>query len=391
MPCGRPRSLVALVVVAAAVAALAVSGAPSRLALALVLVGWWWGSVRLEALDRSVLAPEIGHSAAATVVVTRSGAKDALRDPRSSRGASVRFAHAPGASPARASRRPFAAAGRDPRPARHGRRSSRSGGRLRRTRLAGPPRRSCRAARRRLADRRQARRDRRRLRPASCACCARDRPWAQRRATRGARGNRARRGRGAHGRAPQQLQVLRALPPAGRLGSERRVPRDRRARPRLVARDPPVWQPRSRRSARSAPTSSRSAGNRPSSAPGSPAVWPRSRGCSPARAIAGTSSPWARRFCSRGRRPACSSRASSSPSPLSARSSCCCRGSDSRSRAIRCRPGCAMRSRCRPPAERQRHRSSGCSSGAFPSTRWWRTRSSRLRSDRSSGSLWSAR
>ena len=39
-------------------------------ALALVLAGWWWGSARLDALDRSVLAPEIGRSAAATVVVT---------------------------------------------------------------------------------------------------------------------------------------------------------------------------------------------------------------------------------------------------------------------------------------------------------------------------------
>ena len=35
-----------------------------------MLAGWWWGSVRLDALDRSVLVPEIGHSARATVVVT---------------------------------------------------------------------------------------------------------------------------------------------------------------------------------------------------------------------------------------------------------------------------------------------------------------------------------
>jgi competence protein ComEC len=40
------------------------------LALALVLGGWWWGSVRLAGLDRSVLAPEIGRVAPAIVEVT---------------------------------------------------------------------------------------------------------------------------------------------------------------------------------------------------------------------------------------------------------------------------------------------------------------------------------
>ena len=39
-------------------------------ALALALAGWWWGSVRLDALDASVLGPEIGRSAAVTAVVT---------------------------------------------------------------------------------------------------------------------------------------------------------------------------------------------------------------------------------------------------------------------------------------------------------------------------------
>ena len=39
-------------------------------ALALVLAGWWWGSVRLEALEGSLLVPEIGRSAAVTAVVT---------------------------------------------------------------------------------------------------------------------------------------------------------------------------------------------------------------------------------------------------------------------------------------------------------------------------------
>jgi len=39
-------------------------------ALALALAGWWWGSARLDALDASVLRPEIGRSAAVTAVVT---------------------------------------------------------------------------------------------------------------------------------------------------------------------------------------------------------------------------------------------------------------------------------------------------------------------------------
>ena len=60
----------AVVVVAAAVA---VGHPTSRVpagALALLLAGWWWGSLRLDALDRSVLLPEVGRSAAVTAVVT---------------------------------------------------------------------------------------------------------------------------------------------------------------------------------------------------------------------------------------------------------------------------------------------------------------------------------
>ena len=40
------------------------------LALALALAGWWWGSVRLDALDRSPLANEIGRAGRAVAVVT---------------------------------------------------------------------------------------------------------------------------------------------------------------------------------------------------------------------------------------------------------------------------------------------------------------------------------
>jgi competence protein ComEC len=42
----------------------------AALALSLALAGWWWGSVRLDALDASVLAAYEGESARAVVVVT---------------------------------------------------------------------------------------------------------------------------------------------------------------------------------------------------------------------------------------------------------------------------------------------------------------------------------
>jgi competence protein ComEC len=55
------------------VAALLVVWSSSRLPLlllALVVLGWWWGGARLDAFERSVLAPEIGVSGDAQVVVT---------------------------------------------------------------------------------------------------------------------------------------------------------------------------------------------------------------------------------------------------------------------------------------------------------------------------------
>ncbi|HEY6068068.1 MAG TPA: ComEC/Rec2 family competence protein [Gaiellaceae bacterium] len=42
----------------------------SGLALALVLVGWWWGSARLDVLDRSPLSARIGEAGRAGLVVT---------------------------------------------------------------------------------------------------------------------------------------------------------------------------------------------------------------------------------------------------------------------------------------------------------------------------------
>ena len=54
-------------------ATVAVASSRARLpacAVALALVGWWWGSARLEAFDRSVLQPELGRSAPLTATVT---------------------------------------------------------------------------------------------------------------------------------------------------------------------------------------------------------------------------------------------------------------------------------------------------------------------------------
>jgi competence protein ComEC len=57
---------------AALVLAVLLVGAPRSLALAggLALAGWWWGSARLEHLDRSALAAHVGEAGRARVVVT---------------------------------------------------------------------------------------------------------------------------------------------------------------------------------------------------------------------------------------------------------------------------------------------------------------------------------
>ncbi len=62
----------ALSLVAAAVAALAESSAVRLGALAVVvgLLGWWWAASRLDSLDRSPLAAEVGRAGRARVVVT---------------------------------------------------------------------------------------------------------------------------------------------------------------------------------------------------------------------------------------------------------------------------------------------------------------------------------
>jgi competence protein ComEC len=63
----------AAVVAALALGVLSLMGGRGRALLlgsALLLTGWWWGSVRLEALDRSVLRAEIGRAGPALVEVT---------------------------------------------------------------------------------------------------------------------------------------------------------------------------------------------------------------------------------------------------------------------------------------------------------------------------------
>lgn len=64
----------AVTAIALASSALAAAVSPrARLpacVLAIGLAGWWWGSIRLDALDESLLLPELGRSAPVTAVVT---------------------------------------------------------------------------------------------------------------------------------------------------------------------------------------------------------------------------------------------------------------------------------------------------------------------------------
>ena len=61
---------VGVVAVVLMAAVLPATPRPLAVALALALVGWWWGSARLEGLDRSSLAARIGEAGRAEVVVT---------------------------------------------------------------------------------------------------------------------------------------------------------------------------------------------------------------------------------------------------------------------------------------------------------------------------------
>ena len=185
--------------------------------------------------------------------------------------------------------------------------------------------------------RRPAGRDRRRGRPAAHGNRERARARDDGRAPVARRRRRARRRRGNRPRAPRRLQGVGPLPPACRLGTEHRLHRLRRPRPRVRgrARAGGRSHARDRRDPRA--TRSRSAGSRPSCVRQSPAASPRSRGCCRVRAIAGTRWRWVRSSFWPGRRDRCSSPDSSSRSPRLRRSSSRCRACAACRRAIRCR------------------------------------------------------
>ena len=69
----RTGAILAALVAATAAVGAAVVDEPRRtlmIGLALVLGGWWWGSARLDALDRSILIADVGRAGRARVVVT---------------------------------------------------------------------------------------------------------------------------------------------------------------------------------------------------------------------------------------------------------------------------------------------------------------------------------
>jgi competence protein ComEC len=70
---GRGHLVLLALSAAAGVATVLADSAGARLAalaLMLVVVGWWWGSVRLDALDRSPLLAEVGRAGRVVLVVT---------------------------------------------------------------------------------------------------------------------------------------------------------------------------------------------------------------------------------------------------------------------------------------------------------------------------------
>jgi hypothetical protein len=66
----RLPAIVTLGCAAAIVLAASSWKAVGTIACVLALTGWWWGSARLDRLDRSALLPEVGRAETALVVVT---------------------------------------------------------------------------------------------------------------------------------------------------------------------------------------------------------------------------------------------------------------------------------------------------------------------------------
>ena len=348
---------------------------------------------RLGALDRSLLEPELGRSAAVTAVVTGPVRKTpfALRVPAEVRRFGARslservLLELPvGRSPPQGAILAFRAPDRG---------SSRARGRLRRARLAGAPRRPRRAPRRRLADRRPARR-------ASAASPIGSARTSRARSPLGSKGSGARVLAGIvlgedEGLSDELRDSFKAsglyhllavsgqnitflalgvLGLAWLLGIPRlaaevvAIAGDRRlrARRRLAALRRPGRCRGRARLARVAPV-----------AAARPLALPRARRGGPARLDPGEPA--------RARLPALVRRRRIDL-PAAAEAAARARGLPAD------RAGCATRSRSRPPAERQRRRSCGSSSGPSRSTRCSRTCSSRSRSarcsaSRSSGSL----
>ena len=131
------------------------------------LAGWAWGTVRLDALDRSPLLADVDRGGRALLEITgeaRTGAFE-LRIPARIH----RFEGTAGrrTRPARAAARPRAAAGRTGRRPRRRAAAARAVARLRRAALAAPAGSARRPQGRRLAHRRSPRRARRPRRPAA--------------------------------------------------------------------------------------------------------------------------------------------------------------------------------------------------------------------------------
>ena len=211
----------------------------TRLALAasaLALAGLWWGALRGDALERSVLADRIGETASARVVVTGPARIDAVRPPRAGGGASLRHDAVPRAGAPRAPAGARAAAGRRARAARAAGRAARARDRLRRARLARPARRARRAARRGHAHRRPAGWDRWRRGPVARARGEHAGPRDDGRAPRAPRRDRPRRGRGHRRSAARCVRGERPHAPPRRLGPEHGDHRDRRRHPRARRR-----------------------------------------------------------------------------------------------------------------------------------------------------------
>ena len=225
----------------AVVVAIAAVGAPPRwrmpaLGVALALAGWWWGSARLDALDRSPLLRARGNGRPGPGCRHRSRAPLPVRPPCPCSDAALRRRRDPRAGPAPAVARPLAAARRSPRADRRDSPPARAERRLRRAYVAPSPRRPCRRPRIALAHRRAPRRALGLRRRASRPPGPLDGAGARRRAARGHRRDRARGRRGVIGEPAGTVSGLGPLPPARCVGPERRAHRRWRAPVRVPDR-----------------------------------------------------------------------------------------------------------------------------------------------------------